>query len=125
MYEPVCRLKARVKTLLNGFFLSVSLWPFFAVTFLGHALFSLVRYSRISMSHFDVLLYLISKTFLVINEMIESDQKLLFIHEIATCKFFNIDAVGKNNKVKPAWPGEQGRNPGFAYVWQMATGLSW
>ena len=76
MYEPVCRLKASVKTLLNEFFLSVSLWPFFAVTFFGLTLFSLLRYSRILMSHFDILIYFISKTFLVTNEMIESDQNL-------------------------------------------------
>ena len=32
--------------------------------------------------------------------MIESDQKLLFTHEIATCQFFISDAVGKKKKNK-------------------------
>ena len=118
MYEPVCRLKASVKTLLNEFFLSVSLWPFFAVTFFGQTLFSLVRYSQISMSHLDILVHLISKTFLVTNEMIESDQTLLFTHETATCQFFIIDAVGKNSRSNRFDLGTR-ENPGFTYIWRL------
>ena len=98
-----------------SFFLSVSLWPFFAVTFFRHTLFSLVRYSRISMSHFDILIYSISKAFLVTNEMIESDQNLLFTREIATYQFFIVDTVGKNNKSSRFDLGTK-EKPGFAYI---------
>ena len=61
------------------------------------------------MSYFNILIYLISKTFLVTNEMIESDQKLLSTHDIATCQFFIIDAVGTRNRPGLTW--EQGRTP--------------
>ena len=82
---------------------------------LDHKFFSLLRYSRISMSHFDILIHFISKTFLVTNEMIESDQNLLFTHEIATCQFFIVDTVGKNNKSNRFDLGTK-ENPGFAYI---------
>ena len=64
------------------------------------------------MSHFDILIYFISKTFLVTCEMIESDQNLLFAHEIATCQFFIVDTVGKNNKSSRFDLGTK-ENPGF------------
>ena len=55
--------------------------------------------------------------------MIESDQNLLFTHEIATCQFFVVDTVGENNKSSRFDLGTK-ENPGFAYIWRLRESVS-